>query len=515
MSYEKNISVVGCGHWGKNLVRNISELGALHSISDYSDDLANAFSEQYDVPALKWDEIIESEEVRAVILAVPAPLHFEYAKAALEAGKDVYVEKPICLKNDEAQKLCEIAEGKNSILMVGHLLQYHPVFLKLRDMVRNGDLGTVKYIYSNRLSLGKIRREENVLWSFAPHDVSMILSLAGDHNPVWVDANGSSHTHGTIEDYAHVKMRFSNGVGAHINVSWLNPFKEQKLVVVGEKGMAVFDDQALWQEKLALYSHNIEVSDDVPKIEKADPIYIDVEQSEPLRNECTHFLECIKTRNKPRTDGREGLSVLKVLNEAENSMKEKRGAGDKKVNYFVHESAYVDEPSTIGQGTKIWHFSHVLPNTKIGEGVNIGQNCVLGPHVQVGNNCKIQNNVSVYKGVHLEDGVFCGPSCVFTNVNNPRAEVSRKDEFRETRVKRGATIGANATIVCGHTLGAYCFIAAGAVVTNDVPDHALMAGVPAKRIGWMSHAGAKLGDDLVCPIEKKQYEVTDQGLKEK
>jgi UDP-2-acetamido-3-amino-2,3-dideoxy-glucuronate N-acetyltransferase len=171
----------------------------------------------------------------------------------------------------------------------------------------------------------------------------------------------------------------------------------------------------------------------------------------------------------------------------------------------IHESAYVDEPCTIGQGTRIWHFSHILSNVEIGEDCILGENVMVGPNVTVGNRVKIQNNVSVYPGVTLEDGVFCGPSCVFTNVNNPRAEIERKDEFRDTVVKRGATIGANATIVCGHTLGAYCFIAAGAVVTGDVPDYALMAGVPAKRIGWMSRAGLKLNDDLVCPQEGTRY----------
>lgn len=186
-----------------------------------------------------------------------------------------------------------------------------------------------------------------------------------------------------------------------------------------------------------------------------------------------------------------------------------------KNDFFVHESSYVDDPSTIGMGTKIWHFSHIMPNTNIGKNVNVGQNCVIGPDVEIGNNCKIQNNISIYKGVTLEDGVFCGPSCVFTNVNNPRAEIERKSEFLKTLVRRGTTIGANATIVCGHTLGSYSFIAAGAVVTNNVPDHALMAGVPAKRIGWMSHAGAKLDTSLKCPIDGREYEETAQGLKEK
>lgn len=181
---------------------------------------------------------------------------------------------------------------------------------------------------------------------------------------------------------------------------------------------------------------------------------------------------------------------------------------------FVHESAYVDEPAQIGSGTKIWHFSHVLGRVKIGENCSFGQNVVIGPDVTVGNNCKVQNNVSLYKGVVLEDGVFCGPSCVFTNVNNPRAEIERKSEFRQTLVKRGATIGANATIVCGTTLGAYSFVAAGAVVAKDVPDFALVAGVPAKQIGWMSKAGGRLDDDLVCPIEGVKYKLVENGLVE-
>lgn len=171
----------------------------------------------------------------------------------------------------------------------------------------------------------------------------------------------------------------------------------------------------------------------------------------------------------------------------------------------VHESAYIDAPASIGRGTRIWHFAHILPGCSIGENCSIGQNVVIGPDVTVGRDCKIQNNVSLYKGVELEDGVFCGPSCVFTNVNNPRAEIRRMDEMRRTIVRRGATIGANATIVCGHTLGPYCFIAAGAVVTSEVPAFALMAGVPARRIGWMSRAGAKLGPDLVCPIDGSRY----------
>ena len=171
----------------------------------------------------------------------------------------------------------------------------------------------------------------------------------------------------------------------------------------------------------------------------------------------------------------------------------------------IHESSYIDQNVKIGSGTKVWHFSHVLENCHIGQDCSLGQNVVIGPNVNIGNKVKVQNNVSIYEGVTLEDGVFCGPSCVFTNVNNPRSEIVRKDEYRQTIVKRGASIGANATIICGNNLGEYCFIAAGAVVTKEVPAYALMAGTPAKRIGWMSKAGGRMKDDLICPIENKRY----------
>jgi UDP-2-acetamido-3-amino-2,3-dideoxy-glucuronate N-acetyltransferase len=178
----------------------------------------------------------------------------------------------------------------------------------------------------------------------------------------------------------------------------------------------------------------------------------------------------------------------------------------------IHPSSYVDDGASIGAGTKLWHFSHVLTGVSIGRNCVIGQNVMIGPDVRVGDRCKIQNNVSVYPGVTLEDGVFCGPSCVFTNVINPRAEIERKEEFRATYVRRGATIGANATIVCGLTLGEYCFIGSGAVVTVDVPAYALIVGNPGRQVGWMSRAGGRLAEDLVCPLDGTRYRLTEPGV---
>lgn len=497
--------MIGCGHWGKNLVRNFSELGALAAVSDPHGPTAGKFSSEFKVPALGWDDILADGKIDGVVIAAPAALHAKLARQALDAGKHVYIEKPLALDIAEAQALGQRAGETGRVLMVGHLLQYHPIYMKLRAMVRAGELGRLQYVYSNRLSLGKIRREENVLWSFAPHDISMILGLVGEE-PERIEGISSPILHAGLSDMASVHLTFPSGVRGHVFVSWLHPFKEQRLVAIGDAGMAVFDDTVPWAEKLTVYRHKIAWREGMPLPEKAEGEAVSVPQAEPLKEECRHFLDCIAAGTRPRTDAAEGLAVLKVLRAADDQASRRAGTAGRFPGVKIHESAYVDEPVEIGEGTRIWHFSHLLGHVKVGRDCSVGQNVVIGPNVTIGDNCKIQNNVSLYDGVTLEDGVFCGPSCVFTNVNNPRSEIQRKDEFRRTLVKRGASIGANATIVCGHTLGDYCFIAAGATVTRDVPAYALMAGVPAKRIGWMSKAGGRLGADLICPIDGTRYQ---------
>lgn len=509
-----NIAVIGCGYWGKNLVRNIDQLGVLKYICDVNFAGAHQMAKDYGIEPKSYDDILKSD-VDGVVIAAPAEQHYVLAKAALNMDKHVFVEKPLSLKVEEAQELCALANKQNKTLMVGHLLQYHPAFLKLKELVREGKLGKLQYVYSNRLNLGKFRNEENILWSFAPHDLSMILSLAGDL-PETVFAIGSAHLNRHIHDVTTTHLTFKNGIQAHVFVSWLHPFKEQKLVVVGDRGMAVFDDGLDWSQKLRLYPHQVNWINGVPQPQKAEFEAIHLDIQEPLRSECEHFLQCIKNGLTPTTDGEEGLQVLKVLDASQRSLMAGKpihlSCEIKLVSsYYAHETACVDEGCDIGKGTKIWHYSHILKGTKIGKNTVIGQNVMIGPDVEVGSHCKIQNNVSLYKGVTLEDSVFCGPSCVFTNVHNPRAEVERKDEFRPTYVEKGVTIGANATIVCGNRLGAYSLIGAGAVITKDVKPYAVMVGNPAKQIGWVSQAGEKLDQNLKCTREGRQYALDQHG----
>ena len=505
------ISVVGCGYWGKNLVRNFAELGVLESVCDTNEKLSSDTSNLYNVPCLAFDMVLKSD-VDGIVIASPASQHSDLARQALLAGKHVFVEKPLAINLEEAKELCQIAKDTGKKLMVGHLLQYHPAYLELKKLVTSDKLGKIQYIYSNRLSFGKIRTEENVLWSFSPHDISMILGLVGEL-PEMVNATGSAFISKGIDDIATAHLVFKNDIKAHISVSWLHPYKEQKITVIGTKAMAVFDDCLPWESKLQLYDHKIKWLNGVPFSQKGDSTNVPCSEAEPLKNECIHFINSIATNADPITCGEEGLRVLKVLSAAQISMdtgkminiEEKK----KKDDFFIHETAIIDTGCEIGSETKIWHFSHIIKGTKIGSKCIVGQNVMIGPDVVIGDRCKIQNNVSIYKGVVLEDGVFCGPSCVFTNVNNPRSEIERKDEFRKTYVKKGATIGANATIVCGVELGEYSFIGAGAVVTKNVKPHALVVGNPAHQIGWMSHSGNKLGKDLVCPFDGKKYRLTD------
>jgi UDP-2-acetamido-3-amino-2,3-dideoxy-glucuronate N-acetyltransferase len=495
----RNVACIGAGYWGRNLIRNFDSLGALGWVCELDPETRSQLAPHY--PKARFtdslDEILDDPRVAAVAIATPAETHSQIVRSALSKGKDVFVEKPLCLSVAEGRELVQLAAERKKILMVGHLLQYHPAIEKLRELVHGGELGRLEYIYSSRLNLGRIRREENILWSFAPHDLSVILSLVGQP-PDSVRAHGGNYLQERVADVTVSLLSFPNGVRAHIFVSWLHPYKEQKLVVVGDRKMAVFDDMSP-DRKLLIYSHEINWKNNVPVAVRAEPEVVPIEMAEPLRVECQHFLDCVETRQTPRTNGEEGLQVLEILERSQQSLGQAAVAALSRAssptahrNFFAHESAFLDANVEIGEGTSIWHVSHVLKNSRIGRNCRIGQNVVIGPNVTVGDGVKIQNNVSVYEGVTLEDDVFCGPSMVFTNVMNPRSEIRRMGELRPTLVRRGATLGANCTIVCGTTIGEYGFVGAGAVVTRDVPNFALVVGNPGQVIGWMCVCGNRI-----------------------
>ncbi len=311
------ISLIGAGYWGKNILRNLYELGFIHSVFDASPERRAELKEKY--PEVEFvdsiEKILENPEVVGVCIATPAVTHYEVAKKSLLAGKHVFVEKPLALKVEEAEELIKLADESGKILMVGHILNYHPAVIKMKEMIRSGEIGRIYYIYSNRLNIGKLRTEENIIWSFAPHDVSVILNLVGEE-PIKLSASGGSYITPEIFDVTLMDFEFKNNIRGHIFVSWLHPFKEQKLVVVGSEAMLLFDD--LTEEKLFLYPHKIKwIEGKIPVAEKAERKPIPIEKKEPLKEELRQFAKSIITGEPPYSDGREGLRVLKILNEAE------------------------------------------------------------------------------------------------------------------------------------------------------------------------------------------------------
>jgi len=318
MNQTPRVAVIGSGYWGKNLVRNFKELGALAAVCDVTEaGRATARELAPDVPVLgDVAELLAREGLDAVAIATPAETHHPVATAALEAGLDVFVEKPLALTYEDGARMVETARKRDRVLMVGHVLEYHPAVLELRRLIAAGELGKVRYVYSHRLSLGKVRREENALWSFAPHDIAIILRLLGN-TPFQVTATGGSYVTPNIADVTVTDLLFDDGVRAHIFVSWLHPFKEQRLVVIGDKRMASFDDV---NKQLVLYDQRVEVREGQPVPVKGDGKQVPFDAAEPLKLECQAFLDAVATRRPPLTDGESGLRVLSVLQAAQRSL---------------------------------------------------------------------------------------------------------------------------------------------------------------------------------------------------
>lgn len=471
------VAVVGGGYWGKNLIREFNDLGVLEAICEVDESLYPTY------PPVKitkdFDDILINEHVTAVVIALPAEMHYRFAKKALEHKMDVFVEKPITLNVREADELINIASKMEKILMVGHLLHYHPCIERIKEIIKNGEIGKIENIVSNRLNLGKFRQTENVLWSFAPHDISVVLSLCG--MPKSIQCSGKDFVRRGVHDITNTVMYCENDVYVNINVNWLNPFKEQKLTIIGQRGMLVFDD-TLQEGKLKIYRDYMNCQ----RANKVNGEVVECSSEPPLMRECKHFVDCCTRRKSPLTDGTEGRDVLTVLNSLQKSLENKGERVTIGTLFQIHPSCYVDDGVEVGEGTRVWHGTHLVEGCKIGQNCNIGQNCYIAG--ELGDGCKVQNNVSVYKGVKCGKGVFLGPSCVFTNDKNPRA-LYPKGKYEATFVEDYATIGANATIVCGNIIGEGAFIGAGCVVTKDVNAYSLVTGNPARYIGFVDDVG--------------------------
>jgi len=330
---DKSIAVVGCGYWGKNLVRNFAELGALHTVCDSSHEVLSRFEALY--PNVNretnLEAVLASEAVKGVVIALPVALHYSVAKQALLAGKDVFVEKPFASNSSEGGELVELSEERKLILMVGHLMLYHPAVDVLKRHIQSGDLGEIYYLYSTRVNLGQVRSDESALWRLTPHDISLFLYLLGTY-PEVVSAQGISYVQPHVEDVVFVTLRFPENVLAHIHASWLDPHKIRQLTVVGSKKMAVFDDMDP-QHKLKIYDQGVVDDYDTASSPsgtlalRSEGIFFPrVDLTEPLSLECRHFVNCIESRSQPLSNGKQGLDVVRIVERIEEAMK---GEGSK------------------------------------------------------------------------------------------------------------------------------------------------------------------------------------------
>ncbi|ESZ29045.1 Gfo/Idh/MocA family oxidoreductase [Mesorhizobium sp. L2C084A000] len=305
------IAVLGCGYWGSNHIRTLKALGALYAVSDTNRARAEGFASEQDCLAIEPDQLFVRDDIDAIVMALPPQFHADLAVRAVEAGKEVLVEKPIALTVADAERAVRAAKDNGRVFMVGHVLRFHPAFETLKGLIDKGELGEVRYIHSHRLGLGKFHTENDALWDLAPHDLSMILAITGTE-PIEVRGEGAALLD-SLSDFAHLHMRFPNGLRSHLFTSRLNPYRERRLTVVGTKAMAVFDDVEPWERKLAVYRHAVWQDSGQWAFTTNEPSYVAVAQGMPLTRELEHFIQCIETRAEPRTSGEEAIRVLRIL----------------------------------------------------------------------------------------------------------------------------------------------------------------------------------------------------------
>ncbi|HUT24607.1 MAG TPA: Gfo/Idh/MocA family oxidoreductase [Sumerlaeia bacterium] len=519
----KRVCVVGAGRWGKNHIRTLHELGCLGGIVESNSEKLSEFSKAY--PRAKtFGSVKEAvgEDFDGYTVATPAETHFDVAAFIIQHGRHVLVEKPITLTAADARELKRMAESNGVNLMVGHVLLFHPAIRKIKELLDEDKIGKLQYLYSNRLNLGTVRTEENILWSFAPHDISIFQHLIGAM-PSEIISRGGAFLQPHIHDSTLTILTYPDNIVGHIFVSWLHPFKEHRMVVIGSKGMLSFEDSSE-NKDILFYRKGIDWIEGEPVTREGATEVIPYDREMPLAAELRYFVDRLDGSPVEKANAQNAVEVLEILESASAELLSAKAPArpstpgpQEERKRFIHETSYVDDGVEIGEGTKIWHFSHVQSGSRIGRKCVLGQNVNVGNNVHIGNFVKIQNNVSIYEGITLEDYVFCGPSMVFTNIRDPRSKYPQAGSkyYLKTLVKEGASMGANSTIVCGHTIGRHAFIAAGATVTKDVPDYALMMGVPARQKGWVCECGEILPsfeDAVTCPRCSLKYALRDGAL---
>ena len=466
-----SIAVIGAGYWGTNLIREFYKTKYLTTICDVSLDIRTQMKQKYpDVNVTdSFESVLLNPSTTSIVIALPAKLHYEFALKALNANKHVFLEKPMTLNVSEAEHLCQVATSKNLTLMIGHLLQYHEGINVIKSVIEEGTIGDIKHIHFSRQSHGIYRQDENVLWSFAPHDISLAASFTGLTLENFNSSLKSIQCSGTkvvTNSYDIVNTTMTvNNINISMIHSWINPSKEQKITVTGSEGFVTFDDVT---KVIVVKPKHSTVNSEHPIADKSSNTTIystSSVQRTPLENECLEFIKCCTEQVQSKTDCYEGLLVLKVLNKCSEIL-EKKSDND----YFIHETSVLDPGALIGTGTKIWHWCHVTNTASIGSDSSIGQSCYIAGIL--GSNCKVQNNVNVYQGVTCGSNVFLGPNCTFTNVKFPRA--SYKSEYIETIIESNVTVGANVTIGPGITIGENSFISAGCTVYESVPPNTVI-----------------------------------------
>ncbi len=504
------IGLAGLGPWGRNHARSLHRMGVLHAVCDPDPEALDWSIRHHPTtrPYPSLEAMLANPELDAVVLATPAALHAEHVRLAVESGRHVLVEKPLALSCQEGEELVRLASRRGRVLAVGHLMLHHPATRMIEHILREGKLGRLPLVEARRTNFGRLRDTEDVLWSLAVHDVALMLELLGEE-PNEVRCEGRYALGTPRADEALLLLRFPSGTFATIHVSWLYPLRERRLALIGESAQLVFDDTAPWNAKLALHRNHVQRrAGHPPRAVNGEVLALPLQEREPLEAELDDFVRAVQTGRPPRSDGAHALRVLRVLEAAERSMtlggtpqplqapssSPSVEPAQRPTSRFVHPSAHVDSSASLGPRTRVWHGAHICQGARIGSDCTLGQNVYVGPGVEVGDGCKLQNDVSLFEGVVLERNVFCGPAATFTNVRRPRAAFPRREQFERTLVREGATLGANCTILCGVTIGRHAMVGAAALVLHDVPDHALVVGNPARRIGWVCACGQRLSE---------------------